>query len=109
MGLLRCKADGTSESWAQYQYTPLHCMGRMEEHAFEMEYDADSRTLQMYNKNMHTNKMEQIAKNIRDLEDRDGETTLLTNFDEVGRSGKQPVLRGGAVLGVGGDQGQSIR
>ena len=55
---------------------------------------------------MHTNKMEQIAKNIRDLEDRDGETTLLTNFDEVGRSGKQPVLRGGAVLGVGGDQGQ---
>lgn len=56
IGLLRQQRDGSSVTWAHSHNIIYH--GRMEEHVFGAEYNADARTLQMYKKNNKTNKME---------------------------------------------------
>jgi len=56
IGILRHQGDGSSVTWAQS--STIACQGRMEEHVFGMEYDANRRTLHMYKRNGKTNKME---------------------------------------------------
>eukprot|EP00581_Thalassiosira_minuscula_P012856 CAMPEP_0183717738 /NCGR_PEP_ID=MMETSP0737-20130205/11251_1 /TAXON_ID=385413 /ORGANISM="Thalassiosira miniscula, Strain CCMP1093" /LENGTH=744 /DNA_ID=CAMNT_0025947215 /DNA_START=49 /DNA_END=2283 /DNA_ORIENTATION=+ len=63
IGILRRKNEGDTgmtslEMWAQGH--TIVAMGRMEEHVFGMEYDADARTLKIYKKSGRTNKMELI-------------------------------------------------
>ena len=93
IGLLRQEEDG-SVAWQQT--CSIVCQGKMEEHIFGMEYNADRRELTMFKKNSRTNKMESTTPGrVQHVKNEGGDICFAAalSSSSIGLKGNQLSIR----------------
>ena len=93
IGLLRQQEDGSGVAWQNT--ISIICQGRMEEHVFGMEYDADARNLKIFKKNGRTNKMEATSTRWQQVRNDGGNICFAAALasGSVGLKGNQLSIR----------------